>query len=57
MSHYLVDKYAEKMLLPKEFLNEFLLCLKWDDLNAPKTHTSTTVGADSVRTHIPGVKF
>jgi len=43
MNHYLIDKYAEEMLLPQEFLEDFMHDLNWDDLHKPVQHSETSL--------------
>ena len=43
MNHYLIDKYAEEMLLPQKFLEDFMHDLNWDDLHKPTQHSETSL--------------
>ena len=43
MNHYLVDKYAEEMFMPDQFVDDFLQNLTWDDLHQPVASSEATL--------------
>ena len=43
MKHYLVDKYAEEMFMPDQFVDDFLQNLTWDDLHQPVASSEATL--------------
>ena len=43
MNHYLVDKYAEELLMPDQCVDDFIDNLEWNDLHKPTLFSDATL--------------